>query len=245
MNALERTIDRLFSSSSGSHAYMLADRVVRDMRKIRYLTIDVSKDEVEMPLVAFHDFSDIARRSQAGGTNLPDEIVVALRAGKRKAAYKSIESQLREVLICDVRDDNLVAIKVEGCQEPYYGAKGLLFDPHFHPIFLCTWKMEKVECEGGKKLRQKKAMIYIDKDCFIRKGNAVERFISGKFPTTALGCFLPTERYRGFIPCNQDIGPEVIIGKIPFDFRPIVSPSINTTNEELIAVALNNIDEIA
>ena len=120
--------------------------------------------------------------------------------------------------------------KVEVGQDNYYVTDGLVFNSDFLPIMCLSWKLEKNQ-EYNQGIKLLSPCLHILPDVVINKSNSMERFITGKFLSTALSTYSYIGGSRMYAATTAEIGP------MPFTLRAVDTPSINTTNEQLLQLA--------
>ena len=135
---------------------------------------------------------------------------------------------------------------------PYYGTQGAVFDKEFDPVMMCSCIVERnKEKEESKSFyKLSKLILRIDPYAFIHKPTSMERFLNNKLITACLEntFFMPSSYlYRNHLRISrptEKFPVKVEIDNCPFTVRSANTPSISTTNQQLLQIALNHIHEI-
>lgn len=212
----------------------------------KYMTISLIGNTLEIPLLALSSL-------ESGYKQNSDVIVASLNTSGRVSRYKSLEAGLKDTIVSDVRTYDLIQLPTKESEPKYYATCGAIFDKHFMPVMIMSWEFEKVSMENEElpfKLKFIRPILRISPNVVVSKSNTVERFIVNKVLTSALslyGCYRPYMNGTTLFDnssYNDTQKIKVIIDQLPFDITSTDVPSIDTTNEELLQVALDNIDEL-
>ena len=232
MAALHRVIISIFDGIHGNHYANARSTDIPVTQKPLCLEVPVKEASFELPCFVATSVSSIPFYRIGFNT-----IVVSLDTRNCVPEYSSLTAYMKEVLLSNLGLSRLIRITTEqqGSPKSYYATYGAIFDDTFHPLLMCSRQMRIADRNGEPYLIKGKPIIRVNADCFMRKSNPIERFISGKFLQTALEC---RNRYSYI----SDLSIE--IGDFPFHLKSISTPSISTSNEELLQVAKNNINEV-
>lgn len=156
-----------------------------------------------------------------------DKFIISIKPSAHTTSYRSLEAAMKQALRTTVKDQ---FYKVEVGQDNYYVTDGLVFNSDFLPIMCLSWKLEKNQ-EYNQGIKLLSPCLHILPDVVINKSNSMERFITGKFLSTALSTYSYIGGSRMYAATTAEIGP------MPFTLRAVDTPSINTTNEQLLQLA--------
>lgn len=211
----------------------------------KYMEIPISSDVFELPLFAFEDFKRMHRNEKIG-----DVIVASLYSCGQTSTYKSIDSIMKDTL-STYFDKRLCRIQVPNSTNVYYATFGAVFNENFTPLMMLSWIMERrVNEEGAIKYQYKKPLLRLNPYPCLNKEDALQKFICGRWMTTALGVTVDTPSTYG---CRSFIEQpdsfrfnhvKIEIDECPFVIRSTDVPSISVTNEDLLQLAADHIDEI-
>lgn len=229
---------------------------------VRYMEIPIEQRVIEVPLFAFGAFIDAIKQEDQDSP--PSAIIVSLDTIESKSYYKSVERFMRDVLIESYSNSRLVLLEVKQGNDTliYYGTCGAIFDKDFNPLMICSYQMEKIytfETNAGEpdKLDVKYKFLYpilrVKPDVFLYKTSPIERFIVNKMMTECLEHTfnlpyphdLPSEKLV-FPGCSLErmLPVKIEICDSPFLIHDADSPSISTTNQQLLQLAVDHIDEL-
>lgn len=128
-------------------------------------------------------------------------------------------------------------LKLEDCPTPFYVKKGAIFDHDYVPLVMCTWQLRMGK--DTRILTSEAPICRISPECWTMN-NSLSRFITGKMLRTLLGITVCSPNF--FTSSKRYYDIRVLVEKIPFQTRKTKAPDATTTNEELIRVALDNVD---
>lgn len=248
---LNRTIGHIFSlGGDWSRSFDNPDNCIDN--RSAYFEVTIDGPTFELPVFMFDVFTFPDRRWQHISAPLENRlkdgkgtIVAKLNTENRYCTYSSFAAIMKEVLEESYNRSRLVRITTKQGENTfvYYATIGAIFNSHFDPVLLCTWTVERYEKNGTFEYRVIQPIVRISPECFMYRNNPIERFISGKFAQTALSirCNPPYSLTNGAYYNDKVL---VEINKIPFNIKRADIPSISTTNEELIQLVKDNIDDI-
>ena len=251
---LESTISEVFTGftvTCGTHWYYSDNHVSLSNKKV-YMDIPINQSVFELPTFAFDIFMKTLENKEFD----KEAIVAVLRTRNRVPRYVTLNRYMRDILLQDFQYDTLVKLEVKdnGSNEPliYYATHGMILDSQFTPIMMCSWLMERdVNEYGDYHYTFLRPIIRIDPNCYVARGNSMERFIANKLPMVALDNTIHMPGARRLANCctvvdNWSTGADlkIEIDKCPFVLRHTETPSISTTNEKLLKLAIDYIDEV-
>ena len=237
MLRLDSIIYNIFKLNRGSNLCPGNNRTT----SIKYMEIPVDSDVFEVPLFAFRTFCYMLDKGINAST-----IVAALYSCGAESSYKSIEAIMRNVLYTTF-GCHLSKIQIDGTSNIYYATMGAVFDKDLNPLMVMSWQMERQNDER-EPYNFKRPILHITPISFVRKEDPVQRFLVGKMLTTALDMDIPepylfTNRLH-FKTNESSFKIKVEIDDCPFNIKGVDVPSISVTNENLLQLAAEHIDEI-
>lgn len=221
-----------------------------DIRQdIAYMTVPLSSDLMEVPSLALPTFGTSLPLRKC--VDYPEELAIALTCKGARTTYKSMEAVVRDAFIARYNTHHLIKIpEAKDTTQKYYITQGAIFDEDFNPMAMVTWEIQKVYSDNAAfRLRFIRPILRVRPEIIINRSNSIERFIVNKLMTNALSLYridIPSINGNNLFEdqYGQQFKAKVIIDKIPFPVKKVDVPSISTTNEELLNVALDNIDEL-
>lgn len=243
-------VDSIFSTTdSYNHCYRRYDRRTGNpiQSDTKYMIIPIGDGTFEVPIFAFEEFCQAVLDPEAR-EHPSDALVVQLNYKESQSRYTSLNAVMGDVLNERFYDSRLCKITITKLATTYYGTYGALFNEEFKPIMMCSWLMEKcINPDNHVEYRFIKPIVRVEPYCFMNKGDILERFICNKFVTTVLeGLYhIPPSRRRYLgITSSNNYHPKIEIDECPFTISGADSPSVSTTNRELLQLARNHINEI-
>lgn len=228
--------------------YSLDFHFIRDedaVRNFLYMNVPVYKESFEIPVFLLEKLS----LSNSPAASI-DSFTVHLNNIGAESTYKSLPLKVRDVLQTKFKDMRLTKISLDTQGDNYYGTCGAIFNKDFLPIMIMSWRIEKFQQDNADRpfiYKFVQPILRISPSVFIDKNDSVKRNIINQIIPNALDCEChnPTvynnplfeNSYRYF-------NVKVDIDNFPFSFSKVCAPSVSTTNEELLSVALDHIDEV-
>jgi hypothetical protein len=249
MASLDSVISAIFEDSNSNsqirRQYFNRNTSNTPITVKKYMEIPINSDVFELPLFAFEDFKKMHQNKKIG-----DVIVASLYSCGQTSNYKSLDSIMKDVL-STYFDKHLCKVQVANSPNTYYTTFGAVFDENFTPLMMLSWIMERrINEEGVIKYRYKKPLLRLNPYPCLNKEDALQKFICGRWMTTALGTrvYTPSAYYcRDFIEQSGYLSfnhVKIEIDECPFVIRGTEVPSISVTNEGLLQLAAEHIDEI-
>lgn len=248
MASLDSVINEIFRDSNSNS--QIRRRYFRNTSNTpvtvkKYMEIPIDSDVFELPLFAFEDFKKMHKNKKIG-----DVIVASLYSCGQTSDYKSLDSIMKDVL-STFFDMHLCRVQISNSPNVYYATFGAVFDENFTPLMMLSWIMERrVNEEGVIKYRYKKPLLRLNPYSCLNKEDALQKFICGRWMTTALG---ETIYAPSFYDCSSFLEQQgylrfnhvkIEIDECPFVIRGTDVPSISVTNENMLQLAADHIDEI-
>ena len=211
----------------------------------RFMEIPISDSTFELPILAITAFGNMLNREEQS-----DTLVAEMYSTGYTSTYKSLEAIMKELLARPFYY-HLSKISIQNTSDVYYSTFGAVFNAEMKPIMMLSWIMERMKTEGHDMYSFMKPLLRIDPETWLLKENSVQKFLSGRMITNALEStiyppynyecreYFNTERYG-----SDTFKVKVEIEESPFIVRSIDTPSISATNEGLLQLAANHIDEL-
>lgn len=246
-------MERVFynNQSQRCHYYnRYNDNHTEEEKDTLYMTIPIKGDAVEIPIFIMDTF--MALVAGHGVNNTPDEISVSIKSKAYSSGYKSFDRSIKIALNEEYNNSKLVILEGKDGNEKktYYATKSALFDKDFKPLMIATWQLRKVT-RGLSRTKWffDKPILRLTPDFYLSKHDNVGRFVCKKMLHMIydVHLFVPSRHYYdiGFeAQDEEDYKPNVIIGNIPFKMKKVSVPSITTANQDLLKVALDNLEDI-
>lgn len=240
-----------YSSSVGCLNSSDAAYAQDKLKPARYLEIPLQSEELEIPTFALETFKELTLQEKP----LPDALVVQLYSQGLCSDYKTFNKNIETVLQTSFTRDSLVHLYGKEADKTisYYAAKGAIFNEHFQPLVMTSWKLKGKPNNDASKLTHRqwsviKLLVRIDPSFYLQKPDNVHRYILKKLIPSLLEqgvdkSDLAYNVFRDLKPAPEREAPSIVIESCPFPTRTPDKPSIETSNDMLIKTVLDNIDD--
>lgn len=208
-----------------------------------YMTIPVTGDLLDIPVFAFNTFIGRVMYNRES----VDAIAATLSDNGKVSSFKSMDVAIRNLLTLRLSNNNLTRLPNKKDSDPvYYCTRGTVFDSSYNPVVLMSWRLKKVVVGFRTKFAPQEAVLRVSPLVFIQRGSSVERFIINKIIPAALSIsrIYPPTGVPSSVNITYNPKIKVEIAYCPFSISQTDAPSISTTNEELLNVAIDNLDEL-
>ena len=217
--------------------------------KRAYMEIPINEDTIELPLLAFKSFANIV--NQNNDTKI-ETLVAALYSENGRPYYKTFSRYMKDLIRTNYVDNRLIRaeIKQKDTTINYYVSHGAVFNEKLEYLLLCTWEIHRVRHANNPcTYRYITPIIYVNPECFINPDDQMKKWVINHLISSGFSAdikapgrgFDRSERWETALVSKL----KVEIGDIPFKISSVDVPSISTTNEELLQVAINHINDIS
>lgn len=245
MRDLKYIIQRCFEGYFQDSIFPFRNNVIHNFQ---YINVPIFKDVFELPVFMLGNLSNC---------DLPvtsdeiDSFTACLNYTGTESDFKTLSSKMRNILITIFNRARLVKIPLDTQGENYYyGTCGAIFNKNLMPVMIMSWRIEKVQQDNPDKsfvYKFTQPILRVSPSVFTVKADSLTRYIINQIIPNAL-----RNRYDAphiysnplFPSTYESFNIKVDIGEFPFTLQKVNAPSVSTTNEELLNVALANIDEI-
>lgn len=213
----------------------------------KYLEIPISGDVFELPVLAFAAFREMLKEQKECSA-----LVAELYSCGTQSTYKTLDSIVKDVLSTKAFP-HLNKIVIPDNPKVYYGTYGAIFDTDLKPLMMLSWIMERrTNAEGKTMYHYKKPLLRLHPDPCVQKEDPLQKMLIGRILSNTLEVSVQTPYYRdmaGFIDQSNNWNRPSFKVKVEIDECPLVLkevdvPSISLTNEDLLQLAADHIDEI-
>lgn len=217
-----------------------------ETRARKFLDIPVGGNTFEIPVMAFEKLRSISHRDR----EYRDCVIAAhLNDTGSTSRYSTLDRNMKDVLEESFSSSRLVALTVKQGDDNilYYGTCGAVFNRNMEILMMMSYQIETCDQNTDPVFRIVRPILRIDPNVFLSKADPMERYIINKILTASLSITLYENRLLlpSTISCAEDaMKVKVELDKSPFVIHQASVPSISTTNQSLLQVALDHIDEI-
>lgn len=213
----------------------------------KYMEIPIYMDVFELPLLAFSAFRNMMKYHMEC-----DSLVAQIYSCGRTSNYKSLEAVMKDSLSTNL-SKHLIKVEVPNTHRVYYSTFGAVFDHNLKPIMMLSWIMERKISELGQtKFCYKRPLLRLSPTPCLCKEDTMQRFLANKLLTVVLGNTYMTPYFYdcgSFLEQHNSYSNrgtfkmKVEIDECPFILKDVETPSISTTNEQLLQLAVEHIEE--
>lgn len=219
---------------------------LRYLDNIYQMNIPIYNNVIDVPVFATGAFIEALKQRE---NNKIDSIIVTLDTYTTTSAYKSLDAIIKGVFSMHYNNYKLIKFFTPGNPErTYYGIRGAIFDSNLKPVIIFSWRLTAIT-DNLSKYKCLKPILWVSPTIFTQKDDSLMRYIINKIIPTTLnlrnlyGLSTHTALYS-FESSGSACTPDIEIGNFPFVLEKPDVPSVSTTNEKLLKVALDNIDEV-
>ena len=240
MRTLSRVIEHIYTNCLYGQPY---ECHTTPLGKSLFMTIPLTGEHIEVPVFATYVLADHTDK---------DAIVVTLNHTGSTGIYKSLPSNIRYALEKVYSPYHLVKL-TPGGEDDYYATYGAIFNKDYHPVMLMTWEIDRVPDNSTSfrryKYKMMRPVLRLAPEVF-RKSNAVEKYIVNKILPETLALEdvdWPYNQSRYSFeghPFSEAPTIKAVIENSPFSIRSANTPSVSTSNKDLLSVALNHLNEL-
>ena len=212
-----------------------------------YMEIPLTGDTVEIPVFALGILIGVG--TEIHRIDQYQVIAANMYDGEYHLHYKSLDANIRNALTGSFRQRHLV--KVTSNSNTYYLTRGLILDSDFNVLVMQSWLMQRVppkSSDGAARFKFAKPVLRVAPTVYEDRNDAMSKYIINKIiPAGALArvAVPSTSNYELIETDTQSVlSVQVVIDTIPFRMVDTETPSISTTNRELLDIALNHLDEL-
>lgn len=236
MKELSSIIADNFNGYYGSY---LQSSSIRKTRKSAFMPVPIDQEIIRLPVFILSSLANLGRSLTVPGA---DTLVVGLECMGAFTSYKSVDSNVRNILNSDFYKNRLARID---SLKTYFGTQGAVFDEDFNPVMLMYWEIGRTLGNTTPAVIHYdflKPVLWVSPQVVISKSDPVERYIINRIVPTVLslnGISAPRMVTCFGNTAFKDFQPSVIMGCCPFAIKETEAPSVSTSNSELLQIALD------
>ena len=239
MRSLHYYIRDAFSGRVYSRGSYVRNHITDGTKK--YLEIPLNENVIEIPIFFINDFKFLINNKK---DNI-DKIVIELSHIGAEPSYKTLSRYMQDLIRTSYKDKLVKCqIKKGGEYYNYYVTGGFITDSEFNPILIAGWQLSREWAENKYMYKFIKPFFKISPTVLEQK-DSMQNFIVKKIipnlfvETLDRPSFPNTDSYINNYSINVEIGKECIpIAKV------VDKPSISLSNDALIQLAINTINNI-
>jgi len=207
------------------------------------LELDASRCDFEVPVFLLASFASLVNSNDVGRLG---KLVAYLSVKTYCDSYKTAMPSMRELTKSCFTEQGLAKLKIVGKPFTYYGSVGALFDHALTPVYVSSWQLRR-EASGDHCTYQFiKPVFRLSPTVFLGSEDIIQKFVCNKLLKLYMSNSVYPPYVGGYFDRPQRAFPiETIISHDwPFFIRKPSEPTISTTNDSLLKVALEHCGEI-
>ena len=146
----------------------------------RLFVIDVSSDEIEVPVFARYVVESVVRdKLEFPHTIHTSKIVIPMYVNSHTQSRRTADSIVVE-FFSRVNFNQRLQKVITNKGEVYYGSKGIILDKDFNILLLCTLACRRMEYRGRQVMSYYKPIIHVSPQVFLKGEGLIDKSILKK-----------------------------------------------------------------
>ena len=146
----------------------------------RLFVIDVSSDEIEVPVFAKSAVESVVRdRLEFPYVSHVNKIIIPMYVNTYTQSRRTADSIVGE-FFSKVNFNQRLQKVITNKGEVYYGSKGIILDKDFNILLLCTLACRRMEYRGRQVMSYYKPIIHVGPQVFLRDEGLIDKSILKK-----------------------------------------------------------------
>lgn len=212
----------------------------------RMFVIDVSSDEIEIPVFARSAVEEVVK----GNLEYPhirqaNKVVIPMYVNTPDQSRRTADSIVTD-FFSRVNFSGRLQRVTTTKGEVYYGSKGIILDKDLNILFLCTIVCRKMEYDGRQIMSYYKSMIHISPQIFLRGEGLIHKSILKKIIPFYVSHDIDSVGNHAFFSDNlRGTKPQILIDDVSrFIEKPIKPTPQRYSNDVLNQLLVDNIDDV-
>lgn len=213
----------------------------------RLFVIDVSSDEIEVPVFARHAVESVVR----GKLEFPyishaSKIVIPMYVNTYNMAARTADSIMNIFFSRTYFNQRLQKVTTNK-GEVYYGGRGIILDKDFNILFLCTIVCRRMEHEGRQVMSYYKPVIHVSPQVFLRGDGLIDKSILKKVIPFYVSHNINSVNTYGYFRSDIPEGtkPQILIDDISKFIENPAKPTPQKCSDDVLnQILADNADEV-
>ena len=244
------TLTRVFlSCDNTSVSDVLSSETTLDKHNAfnRLFVIDVSSDEIEVPVFARAVVESVVRgKLKFPSINHVDKVVIPMYMNTYNQSRRTADSIVSDFFLRTNFSHRLQKVTTNK-GEVYYGGKGIILDKDFNILLLCTIVCKRIEYRGSQEMSYYKPIIHISPQVFLKGENLICKSILKKiipfYVSHNIDSVTTHASFRSDIP--EGTKPQILIDDVSkFIENPIKPTPQKCSDEVLNQLLMDNVDDV-
>lgn len=213
----------------------------------RLFVIDVSSDEIEVPVFAKSVVESVVRdKLEFPYVSHVNKIIIPM--------YVNTYTQLRRTADCIVREffsgvnfNKRLQKVITNKGEIYYGSKGIILDKDFNILLLCTLACRRMEYRDRQVMSYYKPIIHVSPQVFLRSEGLIEKSILKRIiPFYVSQNIDPIWTNPGFVnDIPEGTKPQILIDDVSKLIENPVKPTPQKCSDDVLnQILADNVDDV-
>lgn len=213
----------------------------------RLFVIDVSLDEIEVPVFARYFVESVIRdKFEFPSINQVDKIVIPMYMNTPSQLKRTADSIVSTFFLSTNFSHRLQKVTTNK-GEVYYGGKGIILDKDFNILFLCTIVCKKIEHRGRQVMSYYKPMIHVSPQVFLKGESLICKSILKKiipfYVSHNIDSVTTYAYFRNDIP--KGIKPQILIDDVSKFIENPTKPTPQKCSDDVLnQLLIDNVDDI-
>ena len=212
--------------------------------KLAFMKVPINQEVFELPTMVVDSFGNDTWNNNFKSAS---SLVITLNDYGVQPRYTTLDRNLRDTLLSPFDSQRLVRVEVKqnNVTIPYFVTRGAIFDEDYNPMMMTSLKFQK-QNDDDFPYKLIKCIIRISPSCYLYKTDPMRRAIINKIVNKTAGIKVKKIlRFYNLVESQiKVIKPIIEIADSPFEIVHPQKPTSSTSKEDLIAVALNNMNEV-
>ena len=213
----------------------------------RLFVIDVSSDEIEVPVFARYSVESVIRNKfEFPSIKCVDKIVIPMYVNTPNQSRRTANSIVSDFFLRTSFNQRLQKVTTNK-GEVYYGGKGIILDKDYNILLLCTIVCKKIDYREGQVMSYYKPMIHVSPQVFLKGESLICKSILKKiipfYVSHNIDSVTTHAYFRSDIP--EGTKPQILIDDVSkFIENPIKPTPQKYSDEVLNQLLMDNIDDV-
>lgn len=213
----------------------------------RLFVIDVSSDEIEVPVFARSAVESVVR----GNLEFPyishvSKIVIPMYVNTYNMAARTADSIVNIFFSRTSFNQRLQKVTTNK-GEVYYGGKGIILDKDFNILFLCTIVCKRMERRGRQVMSYYKPAIHVSPQVFLRGEGLIDKSILKKIIPFYVSHNIDSVSTRAYFRSDIPEGtkPQILIDDVSKFIENPVKPTPQRCSDDVLnQILADNADDV-
>lgn len=213
----------------------------------RLFVIDVSSDEIEVPVFARYSVESVIRNKfEFPSIKCVDKIIIPMYVNTPTQSRRTADCIVSNFFLSTNFNRRLQKV-ITNKEEVYYGGKGIILDKDFNILLLCTIVCKKIEHRGGQVMSYYKPIIHVSPQVFLEGESLICKSILKKiipfYVSHNIDSVTTHAYFRSDIP--EGTKPQILIDDVSKFIENPTKPTPQKCSDEVLnQLLMDNVDDV-